>query len=76
MNPSEYWAVNAEKMLARKLGTKWDQFANAVKKFFEFLKYKFGFDNQYNVHKIFDEIMNAKALVIDNKDVINTEEFR
>jgi tRNA G18 (ribose-2'-O)-methylase SpoU len=22
------------------------------------------------------EIMNAKALVIDNKDVINTEEFR
>ena len=61
MNPSEYWAVNAEKMLARKLGTKWDQFANAVKKFFEFLKYKFGFDNQYNVHKIFDEIMNAKA---------------
>ena len=61
MNPSEYWAVNAEKMLARKLGTKWDQFANAVKKFFEFLKYKFGLDNQYNVHKIFDEIMNAKA---------------
>jgi hypothetical protein len=22
------------------------------------------------------EIMNAKALVLDNKDVINTEEFR
>jgi len=60
MNPSEYWAVNAEKLLASKLGTKWDQFASAVKKFFEFLKSKFGFDNQYGVHKVFDEIMNAK----------------
>jgi|GEM_PF-2998454 len=60
MNPSEYWAVNAEKLLASKLGTKWNQFASAVKKFFEFLKSKFGFDNQYGVHKVFDEIMNAK----------------
>jgi hypothetical protein len=35
MNPSEYWAVNAEKLMARKLGTGWDKFVLAVKRLFE-----------------------------------------
>jgi hypothetical protein len=71
MNPSEYWAVNAEKLMARKLGTGWDRFVGAVKKLYEALKYMFGFNNQYVVHKIFDDIMSAqpqrftKTMLID-----------
>lgn len=60
INPSEYWAVNAEKLMARKLGTGWDRFVLAVKRLFEGLKYMFGFDNQYVVQRIFNDIMTAK----------------
>lgn len=61
LNPSEYWAVNAEKLMARKLGSGWDRFVLAVKKLYEGLKNLIGFDNQYTVHKVFDDIMNARA---------------
>jgi len=61
INPSEYWAVNAEKLMARKLGTGWDKFVLAAKRLFEGLKYMFGFDNQYVVHRIFNDIMTSKG---------------
>lgn len=61
INPSEYWAVNAEKLMARKLGTGWDRFVLSVKKLYEGLKYLIGFDNQYVIHRTFDDIMNARA---------------
>jgi len=61
INPSEYWAVNAEKLMARKLGTAWDKFVLAAKRLFEGLKYMFGFDNQYVVHRIFNDIMTSKG---------------
>jgi hypothetical protein len=61
LNPSEYWAVNAEKLMARKLGTGWDRFVLSVKKLYEGLKYLIGFDNQYVIHRTFDDIMNARA---------------
>jgi hypothetical protein len=60
LNPSEYWAVNAEKLMARKLGTGWDKFVLAVKRLFEGLKDIFGFDNQYIVQRTFNDIMNAR----------------
>ena len=69
MNPSEYWAVNAEKLMARKLGTGWDRFVLAVKKLYEGLKNLVGFDNQYVVHRTFDDIMNARAGRVTNKVV-------
>jgi hypothetical protein len=62
MNPSEYWAVNAEKLMARKLGTGWDKFVLAVKRLFEGLKFMFGFNNQYIVQRTFNDIMNAREV--------------
>jgi hypothetical protein len=60
MNPSEYWAVNAEKLMAAKLGTPWARFVSAVKKILEALKSVFGVDNTFTVHKEFDKIINGK----------------
>jgi hypothetical protein len=60
LNPSEYWAVNAEKLMARKLGTGWDKFVLAAKRLFEGLKFMFGFDNQYIVQRTFNNIMNSR----------------
>jgi hypothetical protein len=60
MNPSEFWAVNAEPLMARKLGSGWDRFVLAVKKLFEGAKNVFGFDNTYAVHKAFNEVMSGQ----------------
>jgi predicted RNA methylase len=60
MNPSEYWAVNAEKLMARKLGSGWDRFVLSAKGLLEALKDMFGFDNQYAVHKAFSQIISGK----------------
>ena len=70
INPSEYWAVNAEKLMARKLGSGWDRFVLSVKGMFEALKDMFGFDNQYAVHKAFSQIMNGK-MERTTKSVLN-----
>jgi hypothetical protein len=67
MNPSEYWAVNAEKLMARKLGTGWDKFVLAVKRLFEGLKFMFGFNNQYIVQRTFNDIMNAREVRFTNR---------
>lgn len=61
INPSEYWAVNAEKLMQRKLGSGWDKFVLAVRRLFEGLKYMFGFDNQYIVNRIFNDVMSSKG---------------
>jgi hypothetical protein len=47
INPSEYWAVNAETLMASKLGTAWGRFVAAIKKYLEALKNVFGFNNKY-----------------------------
>lgn len=60
MNPSEFWAVNAEGLMARKLGSGWDRFVLAVKKLYEGAKNIFGFDNTYAVHKAFNEVMSGE----------------
>ena len=60
VNPSEYWAVNAEPLMARKLGSGWDKFVLAVKRLFEGLKNVFGFDNNYAVHKALKEVMSGE----------------
>ena len=60
MNPSEYWAVNAEKLMEAKLGTPWARFVSAVKKILEALKSVFGVNNTFTVHKEFDNIINGK----------------
>jgi hypothetical protein len=76
INPSEYWAVNAEPLMARKLGSGWDKFVLAVKRLFEGLKNVFGFDNKYAVHKAFNEVMSGQHKRIGNAALVNyvTEE--
>jgi GNAT superfamily N-acetyltransferase len=70
MNPSEFWAVNAEKMFAAKLGTPWAKFVNAIKKLFEALKSVFGFNNKYALHKAFDNIINGTLERTNKKEML------
>jgi hypothetical protein len=60
MSPSEYWAVNAEKLLAANLGGAWTRFRNFVRGLFESLKSLFGFDNNSTIHKVFNEVIAGK----------------
>ena len=71
MNPSEYWAVNAESLMARKLGSGWDRFVLAVQRLYEGVKNVFGFDNKYAVHKAFNEVMSGKAKRIGQAALVN-----
>ena len=64
-NPSDYWAVNAEKMMAMKLGTPWHRFVLAVKKLIEGMKALFGFDNKYFLYKTFDDLMKGNTPRMD-----------
>ena len=57
MTPSEYWAMNAEKLMERRLGSGWDKFVNAIARLFEGLKNILGFNNKYAVHKVFKQVM-------------------
>ena len=57
INPSEFWAVNAEKLFKSYLGTPWDRFKKFVRKLFEGMKNVFGFNNMYPVHKVFDNLL-------------------
>lgn len=58
-SPSEFWAVNAEKLMAQRLGTAWDRLKKSLRKMFEKLKNIFGFDNGFVVHDVFDKIMSG-----------------
>jgi hypothetical protein len=59
LNPSEYWAVNAEPLMAAQLGTPWNRFKMAMRRLFEGLKDVFGFDNKSPVYKTFKQIMDS-----------------
>jgi hypothetical protein len=76
MNPSEYWAVNAEKLMAAKLGTPWARFVSAVKKLFEALKSVFGVNNTFTVHKEFDNIINGKLERTKDKEMLTDYLFQ
>lgn len=71
INPSEYWAVNAEKLMAAKLGTPWQRFVNGVKALIEGLKRFFGFNNTYAIHQALnailkgDQIRSTKEMLVD-----------
>ena len=71
MNPSEYWAVNAESLMARKLGSGWDRFVLGAKRLYESVKNLFGFDNKSAVHKAFNEVMSGKEKRIGNAALVN-----
>jgi hypothetical protein len=70
-SPSEYWAVNAEKLMAQRLGTAWDRFKKAVRKMFENMKNIFGFNNRFVVHDVFDKIMSGSKERLDTEMLAN-----
>ena len=71
INPSEFWAVNAENLMAAELGNAWGKFKRAIARLWEGLKNVFGFDNRYVVQKMFKDVMNgskerlSKEMLID-----------
>jgi hypothetical protein len=71
ISPSEFWAVNAEPMLAAKLGGAWSRFANAVKGLWEAIKSVFGFDNRYAVHREFNRIMSGDQKRINKQMLVD-----
>jgi hypothetical protein len=71
MSPSEYWAVNAETLMASKLGTAWGRFVTAIKKYVEALKNVFGFNNKYAIHKTFDQLMRDKPTRMSTDSLID-----
>lgn len=71
INPSEYWAVNAERLMASQLGTAWDRFKRAVQQLFEGLKKVLGFDNQYDVHRVFSKVMKGSKERITRETLVD-----
>lgn len=71
INPSEYWAVNAENLMAAQLGSSWQRFKMAVRRLFEGLKKVFGFNNKYAVHKTFADIMKGSKERISNNVIVD-----
>jgi hypothetical protein len=61
VNPSEFWAVNGEKLMKSQLGNGWARFVKGVQKILEALKNVFGFDNRYAVHREFDRLMKGES---------------
>jgi hypothetical protein len=71
MNPSEYWAVNAEPLMAAQLGTPWNRFKMAVRRLFEGLKDVFGFDNKSPIYKTFKQVMDGDGQRISQDMLID-----
>jgi hypothetical protein len=70
LNPSEYWAVNAEPLMKAQLGSGWAKFVKAMQKLWESIKSVLGFDNRYAVHKEFDRIMSGDQQRITSKMLV------
>jgi hypothetical protein len=60
LNPSEYWAVNAEKLFGQQLGGAWTRFVKAMEKMFEALKSMFFMNNKLAIHRAFDQIIKKQ----------------
>ena len=58
LNPSEYWAVNGEKLLndKMKIGTRWDRYRAAIKQVLRAIMHNLGFN--FN-SKYFQKLMNV-----------------
>jgi hypothetical protein len=71
INPSEFWAVNAENLMAAELGNAWGKFKRAIARLWEGLKNVFGFDNRYVVQKMFKDVMNGSKERISKEMLID-----
>jgi hypothetical protein len=71
INPSEFWAVNAENLMAAELGNAWGKFKRAIARLWEGLKNVFGFDNRYVVQKMFKDVMNGSKERISKEMLVD-----
>ena len=62
ITPSEFWAVNAEPLLAQNLGGAWQKFKKSIRQLYEFIKDVLNIDNRYLVHRIFNQVVNGERL--------------
>ena len=69
INPSEYWAVNAEKLMAAKMGTPWAKFVKFVKGLGERLKAMFGLENDHAIHKAFNDLIKGNKKRLDKESL-------
>lgn len=70
INPSEYWAVNAEKLMKASLGSPWARFVKGVQKIWEAIKSTLGMNNRYAVHQEFNRIMAGEQERITHKMLV------
>jgi hypothetical protein len=68
ISPSEFWAINAEPMMKAFLGGAWKRFQNFVKGLFEALKNVIGMDNQNDIHRLFNDVINKPKI---SKEMLN-----
>lgn len=62
INPSEYWAVNAEPLLKAQLGGAWLKFKQKLRALWDAIKHVFGASNFHVGNKVFDQILNGERL--------------
>lgn len=57
VNPSEYWAVNAEKLMQSYLGSGWQRFKSSMKGFLEAIKKVLGLQNTHAIYSTFNDLI-------------------
>lgn len=62
LTPSEFWAVNAEPLMAAEMGGAWSRFKKSVRKMYEAVKHIFGVANHYDVMRTFDQVLNGERM--------------
>ena len=60
LNPSEYWAVNAEPLMNAYLGTSWQRFKMSMKGMLEAVKNVFGLNNNSEIYSAFKNAINGE----------------
>ena len=62
ISPSEYWAANAEPLMKAQMGGAWARFVSAIKGMYEGLKNVFGFSNNYDIHKVYKQVIDGERM--------------
>lgn len=60
LNPSEYWAVNAEPLMNAYLGSSWQRFKMSMKGMLEAVKKVFGLNNNSEIYTAFKNAINGE----------------
>ena len=60
LNPSEYWAVNAEPLMNSYLGSPWQRFKTSLRGMLESIKSVLGLDNSSEVYAAFKSAINGE----------------